>query len=355
MQRHAAQLALGIVPAGGGEELFALAVLVLAAYAEHVLFIAVVIALGEAVAGKGGLERVQLVLRRRAALVQDLGVDARDQGGIFGTLHAALDLETGDAGVLELGELVHKAVVLEGKGIVVHPAAEGVGHAAGLGAHAAVAAPAADQRGHIALPAVAEAQRAVDEDLGLDGSAGGDVTDLIDRQLAREHGARESHLGRGLDPGEIVDAHLRAGVQGNVRQRGAQRAHEPEILHDQSVGAERGDEPRLGDGRFRFTVVHERVERDIDPAAADAAVAHGLLKLFLGKVFRSAAGVEVAQTEIDRVGAVLYGGNDGFRRAGGGKQFCHGFSFGAEDRLFRIKSIKIQNTLYHKSPSCDKN
>ena len=103
----------------------------------------------------------------------------------------------------------------------------------------------------------------------------------------------------------------------------AQRAHKTEILDDQPVRAERRGEPRLGDGLLHLAVAHERVERNIDLAAADAAITHGLLKFFLGKIFGSAAGVEIAHAEIDRIRAVLYGGDDGFRRAGGGEQLCH--------------------------------
>ena len=146
---------------------------------------------------------------------------------------------------------------------------------------------------------------------------------LVDRKLARENGARQPHLGRGLDPGEIVDAHLGACVQRQIGHGLAQRAHKTEILDDQPVRAERGGKLRLGDGLFHLAVAHERIERDIDLAAADAAIAHGLLKFFFGKILGSAAGVEVAHAEIDRVRAVLYGGNDGFRRAGGGEQLCH--------------------------------
>ena len=239
--------------------------------------------------------------------------------------------------------------------MVVHASAEAVLQATGLGAHAAVAAALADQGRHVALSGVAEAQRAVDEDLDLDGRVFGDVADLFEIELPGEHGPRHAELGRGLDALEVVDGHLGAGVQRDVRQILADGGGETQILHEDRVRSGVTRELRGLERRLDLPVAHEGVERDVDLAAADAAIAHGLLKFFLGKVFGSAAGVEIAHAEIDRVGAVLYGGNDGFRRAGGGKQFCHGFSFGAEDRLFRIKSIKIQNTLYHKSPSCDKN
>ena len=40
------------------------------------------------------------------------------------------------------------------------------------------------------------------------------------------------------------------------------------------------------------------------------AIAHGLLKLLVCEVFRPAAGIEIVQAHIDRVGAVLHGGDD---------------------------------------------
>ncbi len=150
MHGNAAQLPLGIALAGKGEELFGVLVRFLAA-AEHVLFITVEVALSEALTGEGLFKRLHLLVRGLAVLLERLGIYLRDYRGVLGALHPALDLEAGDARVLELAQPVDKAVVLEGHGVIVHAPAEAVLHAAGLGAHAAVAAAAAYERGHIAL------------------------------------------------------------------------------------------------------------------------------------------------------------------------------------------------------------
>ena len=99
---------------------------------------------------------------------------------------------------------------------VGHSAGHGILHAAGLGAHAAVAAAAADERGHVALSRVAEAQRTVDEYLGLDRRVLRDKLYLLKRQLTGEHRTRQPHFGCGLDACKIVYAHLCAGVQRNI-------------------------------------------------------------------------------------------------------------------------------------------
>ena len=53
----------------------------------------------------------------------------------------------------------------------------------------------------------------MDKDLRLDRCVLRDELYLLKAQLAREHGAGHAHLRRGLDPGEVMDAHLRACVQ----------------------------------------------------------------------------------------------------------------------------------------------
>ena len=55
--------------------------------------------------------------------------------------------------------------------------------------------------------------------------------------------------------------------------------------------------------------------------APDVAVGHGLLELLQGEVFGAPAGVEGAQAEVDRVGAILHGGAQCVHGAGGGEKF----------------------------------
>ena len=215
--RHAALLTVDILLAHTGKKLLSDPVIV-GLHAEHVLFVAVKVALREAVAGKCIGEHGKLVRCRLTLFLYDLRINARHEARILGALHAAFYLHAGDTCVLNFLKSLDKAVILERKRVAVgHSAGHGVLHAAGLGAHAAVAAAAADERGHVALSRVAEAQRAVDEYLRLDARMLCDKLYLLKRQLTREHSACQPHLGRGLDACKIVYAHLGAGVQRDIR------------------------------------------------------------------------------------------------------------------------------------------
>ena len=314
---HAANFALGVSLAGGGEHLFRRAV-VLRAGAEHVRsLLPQQIALREALTGKGQLQLFLLRRGGRAPLADAPGVHIRHHGDVFGALHAPFDLRAGDARVLELAEIIHKAVVPQAEGILVHASAHAVLHAARLRARAAVAAAPADQRAHVALAGIAEAQRAVHEHLRLDARVFGNRANLVERKLPRQHRAGEAHFGGGLHAREVVNAHLRARVQRNVRHGVAQHAHQAEILHDNRIRAVvRRLARQIGSG-CHLPVAHEGVERDIDLAAADVAVAHRLGKLILCEIVRAAARVVRAKAHVNRVGAVLHRGNHGVRRSGG--------------------------------------
>ena len=156
---------------------------------------------------------------------------------------------------------------------------------------------------------------------------------LFHAELAGQDRAGHAHLGRGLDPGEIVYAHLRAGVQRDVGQGLTDGVGEAEILNDYTVGAAVRGKPGGLNRRAYLPVVDERVERHIHLAAANAAVAHGALKLLVGEIFRAAPGVEISQTHIYSIRTVLYRGYDRLRRAGGGKKLCHSLRSSVESAM----------------------
>ena len=322
MHGNPAQLPLGVGPAGQGEHLLRILVLLLAG-AEHILLVPGVIALGEALAGEGLFQGNHLLLGGLALLLDGLGIDFGDDGGILRPLHAPLDLHAGHPCLLQLLQPVHQAVVLEGHGIVVHAAAQAVLHPAGLGAHTPVAAAAADEAGHIALPGMAEAEGAVDENLRLNGGVLGNELDLLEAQLPGQYRPGQAHFGGGLHPGQVMYAHLGAGMDGQIRQRLPDGPHQAQILHDDPVRPAAGGQPGSGHGGFHLPVCHQGVQGHIDLAAPDAAVAHGLFKIFLTEVLGAPAGVEVPQAHIYGVRPVLHGGNHCLRRPGGRKQFQH--------------------------------
>ena len=180
------------------------------------------------------------------------------------------------------------------------------------------------------------------EDLRLDAGVAGDLPDLLETQLAAEHRAGAAELGRGLHAGEVVDAHLRAGVQRQIRHRLTQQAHQAEILHEQRVRPVFRRLAREVQRTVELPVGDERVHRDIDLAAADVAIAHGLDELFLCEIIGSAPRVVRAEAEINRVRPVLHRRDDGVGTARGRKQFQHSYprSFCPDGHTFR-------NTVYY--------
>ena len=207
--------------------------------------------------------------------------------------------------------------------MVVHPSAEAVLQAAGLGAHAAVAAALADEGGHITLARVTEAQGPVYKDLRLDGGIFGNEADLLQAQLPCQHRAGHSQLRGGFRALEVVDRHLCARVQRDVGQVLADRGGQAQILHQDRVGPGLACQACALEGALHLPVVDQGVERHIHLAAADAAVTDRALELLAGEVFGAAAGVEIAHSHIDSVRAVLHRGDDSLGRSGGRQQFHH--------------------------------
>ena len=146
---------------------------------------------------------------------------------------------------------------------------------------------------------------------------------LLETQLARKDCTGKSHLGRCLNAGKVMDAHLGARVQRNIRHGLSQYAQEPEILHKDGIRAEIRHAPCKLDSLLHLPVADERVHRDIDLAVAYTAVSDRLFKFLVAEIFCSAASIEYSKSHIHRIRAVLNGGNDRLRRACGRKQLKH--------------------------------
>mgnify|MGYP000928270330 CR=1 FL=1 len=116
--------------------------------------------------------------------------------------------------------------------IAIHQA---VNPAAGLRALAAIAAAPANRVAHQTLPAVTNAQRAVNERLQFNRRRLANVFDLIQAQLARQDRTTEAHRFEERHPFGRVVVHLRAGDQRNRRQIALQQPH---ILDNQPVHAD---------------------------------------------------------------------------------------------------------------------
>ena len=194
---------------------------------------------------------------------------------------------------------------------------QGVALAAGLGALAAVAAAPAQGIAQIALPAVTDAQRAVDEGLQLQAGLRADLSDLRQGQLARQDGALEADLFQEGHPFRGVVVHLRAGKQRQGRQL---RFQQPDILDDQGVHPGLVQLVSQRSRLRQFFIIQQGVERGIHPGAVAVGV---LCQRFdvLQRISGCLARPEAAGADIDGVRAAVDGRHPALQAAGRGKQF----------------------------------
>ena len=223
----------------GGEELLGPAG-VLRAGAQHVGALAACeVAVGKAAAAEGGLQHLPLLGGGAAALVQQPAVNGGDHSHILRPLHAALDLQTGHAHILQLPQVAGEIGVLQAQRVAapagaVHP----VGQAAGLGAGAPVAAALADEGAHGALAGVAHAQGAVDEHFHLRAAAGADPGDVLPAQLPGQHHPLQTQFPGPAGAAQGEKAHLGAGVERQVRHDGPGQGQQAPVLHQHGVHAQ---------------------------------------------------------------------------------------------------------------------
>ena len=206
----------------------------------------------------------------RTALDQRVEQRAVVGGDVLHVAHvlvATLDLEAADAGVdqrFEVGALVvvlHRQHMLVVRDDAPFHVGDLVRQSAGLRAVAAVGAAPGVGVADVALAAVGDAQRAVDEEFqgGLGSRGGADGGDLSEVELACEDDLGEPHVLQEAGFFRGADVGLGAGVQLDRRQVEFQQAH---VLDDQRVDAGVIQLPDLPARRLQFVVGEDGVEGD---------------------------------------------------------------------------------------------
>ena len=277
-----------------------------------------VVAVGEALPGKGLLQLAQLLRGGLPALPEGIGVHLGDDIDVLRPLHAALDLRAGHPHLLKLPQMPRQGHILEGQGVAVGQIPEAVGQAAGLGAHTPVAAAPADDGGQEALPGVAHTQRPVDEHLDLDGGVLADVGDVRPGQLPGQHRPGDAQIRGLLHPVQTVEGHLGGGVEGQVGGGLPQGAHQPQVLDQGGVHAQLG---RLDGAVHRvphLPVGAQGVKGEVHLHPPEMAVGNRRGKFVPAEVPGTPAGVELSEAQIDRVRPCAHRGAQGLRASCGG-------------------------------------
>ena len=205
---------------------------------------------------------------------------------------------------------------------------EFVGHAAGLGAFAAIGAALPERLTRQALSRIGDAESAVDESLELHraGRIGMKEPDLAHRVLTGDHGAVE--MQQPVGKGERLrrgDCHLRRGVEMQVGHHGPGHRGEAEVLHDDRVDPRVTKEPELLRRVREFAGKNERVESHETPHPVGVEEVHQLRQVLLGEVICSKPRIEAWHAKEDRVRPVRHGGARAVPVARGGEQFGGGF------------------------------
>jgi hypothetical protein len=281
-------------------------------------------------------QRLDVGGRRRGPVagreaIEEGAVAVGDGGDVFGPLLATLDLQAADAGLGDVREMVRGGEVLGGDEKaaiqldVVGHVVEHVVLAARLGAGAAVGAPLRDHPGHVALPAVRDAERAVDEGLEPQVRHGGaDGANVVEGVLAREHDTLDTEGLHDARAALVVHGHLRRAVDLETRIDPLDQTYEPDVLHDCGVDAA---VDRFAEKHQRVSELgglEEDVEGEVDPAAALVRQPTGLTDLIQRELRPFVARVEPLGAQIHGVGTVGERGTNGVEGAGGSEELGHG-------------------------------
>ena len=240
------------------------------------------------------------VRHMRLRRVQRFSICPGDHADILRALHASLQLEGIDACVAHLRDSVNQHQIARGEQIAARPVVQTVRQTARLSAASAVAAPSADHAGKQALAGYRHAQRTVSKRLDLHAGIR-HALELRQRAFARRHHTRKAEIAEQLRALRVVDRHLRAGMQRQLRKALPGDANHAQILHDGRVHAGANQQLKHIAQVVHLALLDQRIDGHIDLSAPLVRVLDRFLELLIVKIARIAARAESCIAQIDGV------------------------------------------------------
>ena len=156
----------------------------------------------------------------------------------------------------------------------------------------------------------------------LDLDAGGrHGRDLVHRELAAAGDTGDAELPGGQErAGRSMHARLGRQVNLDVSQTTTQLGDEPEVGHDQRIGARFEDIRRQRDRLVQLVIAHEDVEGDVQASAAAMTQAGSDAQLVEREVGCRRARVKGSRARVDGIGAGGDGRRERLQRPGRRKQ-----------------------------------
>ena len=144
---------------------------------------------------------------------------------------------------------------------------------------------------------------------------------LRKRAFARRHHARKAEIPEQPRSLRVIDRHLCAGMQRQLRKALSGDAHHAQILHDGSVHAGMNKQLEHVTQIVHLALLDQRIDRNIDLPAAFVRIFNRLFELLIVKVARIAACAKGRIAQIYRVRTAGKSGKERFAVARWGKQF----------------------------------
>ena len=282
-------------------------------------------AAGVTAAVEGALQIRKIARKARGAFPgKQVFVIGRRRADVRRRAHAALDFQGRNARP-EQAEHVFPHAQIGGRERVrkiLCAAVDAVALAAGLFAQAAVPGIAADERGEIALPRKAGAQRALHEDFRFDlPRDGGDV---CQGRFPREDDARKAEALCQARAVHVAHARLGGKVQFHFGIGAFEELAQKYVLQNERVGTRVPRPARAGEKGRKLAVFDERVEGDVHLCAEHVRPRGVFMQVFQRKIDGAPARGKIAQAQVHRIRARPQRGGKRFRVARGGQKLTHG-------------------------------
>jgi len=263
----------------------------------------------------------------RHCRVNRVAIDGRRRRHVMSALEPTLDLETADPCGGQLRNHVPRGEVLGAQQVrrlawADRPAVRDrlIRQATRLAANTAIGAAAPERFAGQALPAVGNADRAVNEYLQFDARRAGNPPDLVQRKLTSQDHAPDAHFAQHLDARRVGLGHLRRRVDGERRCDPLDHSDQPEVLNNHRIGPGLADPGNEVGRPLQLVREDQRVEGHVTAYIAVVQVPDHLGQTGQGEIGRPPPGVEVLETEVHGVSAVGHGRAHALLVAGRGEK-----------------------------------